>query len=125
MQSPSRVPGLRPNPFIQTEPLGVSVDSGTNTVVSWPPVTNAQHFDVVRGDVASLMDDGTSIQLGAVTCIENQSLDGSTAGNEDQAMPAPGQAFFYAVQYYDGIDESSYGTETADKPRVVSSGDCH
>ena len=108
-----------------TEPLDVSVDSGTNTVVSWPPVTNAQHFDVVRGDVASLMDDGTSIQLGAVTCIENQSLDGSTAGNEDQAMPAPGQAFFYAVQYYDGLDESSYGTETADKPRVVSSGDCH
>jgi hypothetical protein len=63
---------------------------------------------VIRGDLAALHDDGTRVGLGDVTCIENDSLDGTTGpgtepANPDSALPLPGDAFFYLVRIHDGV----------------------
>ena len=48
----------------------------------------------------------------------------TTADREDSENPAAGEAFFYLVEYNDGWLHSSYGTETAAKPRVPANGAC-
>jgi hypothetical protein len=106
------------------EPINLSVNGKTSTTITWPLVQGAVSYDVIRGDLAALRIQGSNINLGLVTCIERDSIDSSTVGNADTAMPAPGQVFFYAVQFFDGISDSSYGSESADRARVVSGGDC-
>ena len=56
-------------------------------------------------------------------CIESASIDTDTGGYEDAALPAPGEAFFYLVEFDDEY-ESSYGTESAAKPRLPLGGAC-
>ena len=45
------------------------------------------------------------------------------SGSEDPQLPASTKAFFYLVEYFDGT-ASSYGTETASKPRAPGPGAC-
>ena len=107
-----------------TEALDVWVEEGADgTVVVWEDLANAIFYNVIRGDLANIVETDEAIELGEVTCIEAGSLDRQTKDNEDNADPAPGQVFFYLVEYYDG-NYSNYGTETAPKPRVTSSGQC-
>ena len=108
------------------EPIALAVSGRSATVVSWPAVTGAEHYDVIRGDLANIRVNGSDFDLGSVTCIANGITNTSTAGFEDNTTPAPGQTFFYAVQFFDGIADSSYGSESADKARTVqpSGGDC-
>jgi len=106
------------------EPLALSVNGKTATRVTWPLVNGAVSYDVVRGDLGALRIQGSNIDLGQVTCIETDSIDGTTTGHEDTAIPAPGHAFFYAVQFFDGVADSSYGSESAGRARVVQSGNC-
>ena len=42
----------------------------------------------------------------------------TTIGHEDSVNPAPGHVFFYAVQFNNGQENSSYGTVSAAKARV-------
>jgi subtilisin family serine protease len=109
------------------EPLMLTLADRHNTRLEWIPVEGAQHYDVVRGDVANLQIQGSFIDLGQVVCIDRETTDNTTMGFEDTAVPAPGHVFFYVAQYFDGARESSYGTESAAKPRSVkiSQGDCH
>ncbi len=93
------------------------------TVLDWSEVPGAFFYSVVRGDVRSLGETETSIDLGSVVCIETNSSAATTVGHEDGDLPAPGEAFFYLVAYNDGW-ESSYGTDTAAKPRESSGGGC-
>jgi hypothetical protein len=51
-------------------------------------------------------------------------MDTNTDGHEDTDLPLPGQVFFYAVQFNDGIQDSSYGSESVGRARVVSGGGC-
>jgi penicillin G amidase len=106
------------------EPLTVLVSGADATRLEWSTVAGAIHYDVVRGDLAALRIDGSDIELGNVTCIVHDSLATNTSGHEDTELPAPGQVFFYAVQFFDGIQESSYGSESAGRARVVSGGGC-
>ena len=84
---------------------------------------DAQHYDVIRGALADLQVLEHSYDLGTVTCIEAASIDENTAGFEDPTTPAPGEVYFYLVQYNNGAD-SGYGTESALKPRMPQAGDC-
>jgi hypothetical protein len=93
------------------------------TLVTWQEAPGALHYDVIRGLVEEITESGAVINLGHVTCIEGNSPDASTAGSEDPMLPEPGEAFFYLVQYDDGVS-SSYGTESARKPREPAHGDC-
>jgi hypothetical protein len=106
------------------EPIALTVNGKTATTVTWPLVGGAVSYDVIRGDLAALRAQGSNVDLGEVTCIELDSVDGSTIGHEDAAVPAAGQVFFYAVQFFDGEQNSSYGSVSAGRARVVTRGDC-
>jgi len=108
------------------EPINVNLENGRNTRVVWNSVPVALHYDVIRGDLANFAVEGSDLNLGAVTCIVNHTTATTTAGYEDTAIPAPGHVFFYAVQFNNGQEDSSYGTVSANKARVVrpGNGDC-
>jgi len=96
----------------------------SGTVVSWDAVPDAKFYDVIRGDLSNVVDAGAVINLGTVVCIESASIDESTEGLEDTQVPNSGQTFFYLVEFDNGVS-SSYGTESADKPRAPGAGDCN
>jgi hypothetical protein len=106
------------------DPVAIALgQSASGTVVSWAVVPGAESYDVIRGKLNNVVYTGVVINLGTVLCIEANSIDESTLGFEDGELPDPGQAFFYLVEYDDGIS-STYGTESAGKPRAPGSGDC-
>jgi hypothetical protein len=98
-------------------------ESGAGTSIAWAAVSGAKTYDVIRGELSQIAETPVLINLGTVVCVEDDSLDGSTANRVDPAVPAPGESFFYLVEYFDGTS-STYGTESADKPRAPGPGDC-
>jgi hypothetical protein len=106
------------------EPLTVNLSRGSVTRVEWDEVPGAVNYDVVRGDLADLRVIGSDVNLGSVTCIESDSTDTTTAGREDSVVPPPGRAFFYLIQFNDGLQDSSYGSMSVGRARVVSGGNC-
>ena len=66
---------------------------------------------------------GSDVTLGPVDCIEDDSPDTTTLGDEDADLPSPGQARFYLVEFNDG-SASGFGTETAPGPRIPAGGGC-
>ena len=106
------------------DPVEITLEqSASGTVVSWAVVPDAESYDVIRGELNNVVETDVVINLGTVVCIEANSVDESTLGWEDGDVPNPGEAFFYVVEYDDGIS-STYGTESAGKPRAPGSGDC-
>lgn len=105
------------------DPLQLTLSqTDAGTLVQWEQVTDAIRYDVIRGSLADLTEIQEAIQLGAVECIEAGSADLTTVGNEDIAIPAPGSAFFYLVDYDNGDRWSSPGSVDASKPRVPEPG---
>ena len=97
------------------------------TVVSWDIESGPVFYDVIRGNVASLAPGaGGTVDLGAVTCIENDSTDSSTASAPDSTLPLPGQIFFYLYRATPGVPAGpgSYGRSSGGGERVPSSGGC-
>lgn len=95
-------------------------ETASGTQVDWTPAEGAQAYNVIQGRLQDLASTADAYALGTVQCIEHASLDLNTAGFEHAALPLPGEAFFYAVEY----DDVTYGAESAAKPRVVVAGDC-
>jgi hypothetical protein len=95
------------------------------TLISWGEVENATHYNVIRTQLKDVRDTGTAYDLGNVYCLESHGTDTSTAGSEDFNDPRPGQMFIYMVEFNfaDGTN-STYGTETAARPRIPASGAC-
>jgi hypothetical protein len=89
----------------------------------WTDPFDATTYNVVRGSVANITDQGTHYDVGAVTCLEANSSDRNTTGHEDAEIPPVGQAFFYLVEY-EGPEVSTYATDSADRPRIPASGAC-
>ncbi len=104
------------------EPLNLVVEGSLNTTLIWGPVDGSRYYDAIRGDLANLRVDGSNIDLGQVFCIAHGISGTTTAGYEDRIVPVPGQVFFYAVQFNDGTQDSSYGSESAGRARVVPPG---
>ena len=106
------------------DPIEVAVNQNeAGAVLGWGAVPGAQTYDVIRGDLGQIEETPVVINLGSVTCIEDNSADVNTVGWEDPAIPSSGEGFFYLVEYFDGTT-SSYGTESASKPRAPGAGDC-
>jgi hypothetical protein len=106
------------------DPIRIALsNTSSGTRMSWAQVPGALHYNVIRGNLADVVRAASFINLGQVSCIESASLDISTTGREDSAVPAPGKAFFYLVEYNDG-KSSSYGSESAGAPEVPGSGAC-
>ena len=119
--------GQGPEPLqIRLEPNG----SPGMARLYWTPVTGAQWYDVISGNVDSLRVDGAKITLGSVR-VPRRLLsepswtegDGTQAGGAAAALPAAGRAFFYLVQYRNEDGMSGFGTESAPWPSEPSSCD--
>jgi len=59
----------------------------------------ATSYDFIRGDLGALTEGRAGVATGSVTCLENDSPDGDTFGNEDTSSPASGAAFFYLARF--------------------------
>jgi len=84
-------------------------------------------YDVVRGSIANLSIAGSTVNLGSVSCLEDDSPDAHTKGYGDPVEPAPGQAFFYLYRGSVGFAATvgTYGQGTGGKERVAGSGGCN
>jgi len=67
---------------------------------------------------------GGLVDLGIVTCIENDSTDLTTRGLADAAGPGPGAALFYLVRQNPPGSGLGYGFSSAHDTRRPASGDC-
>ncbi len=96
------------------------------TIVTFHPEPGMVRYDIIRGSVANLHNAGSTVDMGAVTCLKDDSGDTSTAGYPDFITPSPGQALFYLFRGTQGVSAGpgSYGTGTAGE-RVAGSGDCN
>ena len=124
-QNPDRVSDLYLVDFA-ARPM-IRVGKSVPTFVSWDPEPKPLRYDVIRGEVANLQPGaGNTVDLGPVTCIEDDSPDTDTAGFEDAVGPPSGHAFFYVHRgtqgLYDGV--GSYGQGSGGKERVAGSGGC-
>jgi Tol biopolymer transport system component len=96
------------------------------TVLRWSVESGPVRYDAIRGNVANLRFVGSTVDLGAVTCLENDSPDVTTAGFGDPDTPQPGQVFFFVTRGSVGVDAGpgSYGTSKDGRERVAGSGGC-
>ena len=96
------------------------------TTVTFAPEPGLIRYDVIRGDLANLHNVGSTVDLGAVACIKDDSADTTTVGYPDTLTPAPGQGFFYLFRGSMSIatGPGSYGTGKSGFERVAGSGDC-
>jgi hypothetical protein len=105
-----------------TEPMMMTAfENGLGTVVEWIEVPGALFYNVVRGKLKNLKELDEFLHLGQLTCIASFTNVPSTAGSEDPELPPLGEAFFYLVEYDDGLP-SGYGTESAAKDRFAPPG---
>ena len=84
--------------------------------IYWNLVSGASSYELISGDVRNLHSDTTRISLGPVRVVARSS---ETSWTESDAMlvpPAPGQAFFYLVQYLDAAGSSGFGSEDLPLP---------
>jgi WD40 repeat protein len=106
----------------------VQADGAPSTTISWSPSLDGpteatETYDVARGDVSQLrnrVDTPSWVDLGAVTCLENDSPYLSTV---DDAVPDPGRAFFYTVRP-SGDEGATYGLASDARERLASASDC-
>jgi formylglycine-generating enzyme required for sulfatase activity len=85
------------------------------TYFEWDPMLGGSDtlYDLARGDLASLSGSASAVDLGPLTCIENDSPDESSHEHRDTEMPAPSTAFFYLVRFQQGpaIGPWGFGSE--------------
>ncbi len=100
------------------EPLLLEArQTGQGTIVVWDPVPDALSYDIIRGRLESLRETDLIIDLGAVVILDRDLSVGLTTSVPDPEEPERGHAFFYLVEYDDGL-RSSFGTVSTAKPRV-------
>ncbi len=99
-------------------------DGASPTVVRWSTLGPGITYDLIRGDVAALHAIGGMVDLGLVTCVENDSTDLSNRNVVDAAGPQAGQAFFYLVRQTPRGSGLGYGFSSAHAVRQPASGDC-
>lgn len=101
----------------------LELSGGEPTVLTWEPLGPAPDmtYDVIRGALSALHPvpgNPGSIDLGVAGCVEN---DAPLASSSDEAIPQPGEAFFYVVR---PNDSGSYGSASDGKRRTPAGGDC-
>jgi len=104
--------------------LELEVADPSPTVVRWNFLGTGVTYDVIRGGVGALHAMGGLVDLGLVTCIENDSTDLTTRGLADAVAPPAGQAFFYLVRQNPPGSGLGYGFSSAHDTRLPAAGDC-
>jgi hypothetical protein len=105
--------------------ITLRADGGASTTLSYD-TTNplATSYDFIRGDLSALSEGIGGVSVGSVVCLENDSVDTNTVGNEDTAIPTPGNAFFYLGRFNDTPGAGHYGGSTLNRDRFPTAGDC-
>ncbi|ANM29736.1 hypothetical protein ABI59_09335 [Acidobacteria bacterium Mor1] len=95
------------------------------TTVDWLAESGLRRYDVIRGHLSELSS-GATTDLGDVLCLENDSRDLDTVGDEDTALPPVTQGFFYLYRGTEGGSggPGSYGTSSSGLERLPASGGC-
>lgn len=109
-------------------PARIRVSAGTEpTVVSWDHEPGPIHYDVIRGNLENLNLPGNgTVDLGPVSCLENDTADNDTYGAEDALQPGPGEALFYLYRGYQDlpVDNGTYGRASSGEERMPGGGGC-
>ena len=95
--------------------------NGTGLVLEWEQMPGASFYNAVRGRVRDLKNKLDFFHLGQLTCMVSATTQTDTSGSEDIELPAIREAFFYLLEYDDGL-ASGYGTESAAKERFAPPG---
>ena len=118
-----RVPhdlGEGPEPvLIRLEPN----NSADRVHLYWNPVSGAQIYDVIRGDLGQVAQSNGQIRLGTVRVLATGLTDASYDESPEAEIPTAGSIFFYLVQYREGSSASGWGTESSSWPAVPSACD--
>jgi len=103
------------------DPVLTLTQAGSTTTAAWPGMFEASSYDVIRGLISQLTQTDTQVNLGDVTCVENDSPDtlSTESGN-----PALETIYFYVMRTQDPYVKGSYGLSSLNKIRVPASGDC-
>ena len=103
---PPAVPGSTPN-----------LTSTSKAHLSWPALSGATGYDVVRGNLVALRSSGGNFAWATETCLaDNQ----APTGLDDFPTPALGTGFFFLVR---GTTCSGSGTYDTTSPKQVGSRD--
>jgi hypothetical protein len=86
--------GISLAPFFSPQ-LDLLAENPAATLLRWNFLGTPYRYDAARGEIASLRFAGDSVDLGLLTCIEEDSPDLHSGGREDAETPEPGRAFFY------------------------------
>jgi hypothetical protein len=95
------------------------VGPDTTRVFLETPSALADSYDFVRGHLGSLKEAWNGVDLGPVSCLEDDSPDADTIGNEDTAVPDPGQGYFYLARLNTSVGAGSYGGSSQNRDRRV------
>lgn len=102
------------------EPLLIKVE-GTGTPgqvhLYWSGVGGAEGYDVIEGEVGNLSQAAGGVELGPVRVLSRGQAGTSWVEPAGGALPAPGEALFYLVQWRSEGRGSGFGTESARVPR--------
>jgi hypothetical protein len=79
----------------------------------------ADSWDFARGDLTALREDWMGVDLGPLTCLEDDSPDADTLGYEDTETPAPGEGYFYVARFNASPGAGSYGGSSRNRDRMV------
>jgi hypothetical protein len=105
--------------------IRLRVDGKTSTRPFFQiPNPLADSYDFIRGDLGALTETAQGVDLGSVICLEDDSPDPDTLGNEDAVDPAPGRGFFYLARTSAAPGEGSYGGSSRNRDRTAALGDC-
>jgi hypothetical protein len=98
--------------------LRVDGKAATRVYLARPNPVATSH-DFIRGDLAALSESWAGVDLGEVVCLEDDSPDPDTTGDEDIATPAPGQGFFYLARFTGLAGTGSYGGSSSNRDRWI------
>ncbi|HXI03656.1 MAG TPA: hypothetical protein VNI57_10820, partial [Candidatus Saccharimonadales bacterium] len=105
--------------FVYEDDLGFG--PGSSDSLRWNfPGGSLPSFDLIRGDLGGVDAGSDPVDLGPVTCVEDNSFNLTSADHPDAAVPAPGEGFFYLLRLTGG----SYGIASDGRPRQAGAGDC-
>ena len=98
------------------EPVMISLEGASTPGMAhlyWNAVSGADMYDVIQGDVSQITQSNGKIWLGLVRVLATGQSGTSYSEGSNGALPSPGSAFFYLVQYRDTQGASGWGTESS------------
>jgi len=93
---------------------------GTTSALRWNILSATATYDLIRGAIGSVSRSSNPLDLGPVTCVEDNSFNLSSADHPDTAVPPAGTAFFYLLRPKNG----DYGVTSNGRARSPGAGDC-